>query len=137
MRDERTLTWPLFAFGGVSNHTTTQQAGWFNRTYTLYNDDSCQDPKISYTEVGTLNTGGIANTGEESYAFQRWAGATEVTPYGDYTTTMNLQCPCGGSWQPGQTRRLTQCRSADGQQATCIQPGWCVNTPPNSALVVL
>ena len=28
-----------------------------------------------------MNTGKISNTGEDSYAFQRWAAATTVTPY--------------------------------------------------------
>jgi hypothetical protein len=113
--------------GKAAGDFTLGSAGWFNRTYTLYSDTTCTTPKVTYNEVGTMNTGKLSDTGEDSYGFERWAGATTVTPFGAYTTTLALQCPCGGTWVDGQPRRLTQCRSSDGQQATCVDPGWYQN----------
>jgi hypothetical protein len=102
-------------------------AGWFVRNYTLYTDTECTSGKeqISFSETGTMNTGKEATTpGEGASGYQRWAPASSVTAYGSYVSTMQLQCPCGGSWEDGVARLLTQCRSADGATASCIEPGW-------------
>jgi hypothetical protein len=98
----------------------TGSAGWFNRTFTLYSDTECTTPKISFVEQGTQLAGKLTGTGEVSTEFQRWAPAVSVTGYGDYVTTLNLQCPCGSVWEAGEPRRLTTC-------AGCGTPGWYAN----------
>lgn len=115
--------------GKAAGDFSLGSAGWFNRTYTLYSDTECTagKEKVSYQEVGTLNTGKESDTGESSYGYQRWAPATTVTAYEGYITTMSLMCPCGGTWTAGVPRTLTQCLSSDGATASCVNPGWYQN----------
>ena len=116
--------------GAATGDFSLGSAGWFTRNYTLYSDTECTvgTEKVSYTETGTLNTGQeVASAGEQANYFQRWAPATTVTAYAPYITTISLNCPCGGAWEAGVPRRLTQCVTADGTGPSCVNPGWYQN----------
>jgi hypothetical protein len=113
--------------GKAAGDFTLGSAGWFVRNYTLYADTECTagTETVSFTETGTMNTGKEATTpGEGASGYQRWAPSTTVTAYGSYVTTISINCPCGGTWEDGVPRLLTQCRSADGATASCVDPGW-------------